>query len=101
MPFKYGNKITFENIENYFSKYFLYSGDNIYPSSTIYPCKKTDYKYIVYKYKVYQIIQQWQKVSANNYATTSELRDLGIYYYQAIPIDKWGLSNFVISYERG
>ena len=56
-----GNQITFENIKNYFSKYFLYSGNNIYPSSTLYPCKKTDYKYVIFKYKVYQIMGNWQK----------------------------------------
>lgn len=84
------NKITFENIENYFSKYFLYSGDNIYPSTSLYPCKKTDYKYVIFKYRVYTT-----PIIGNDLTPTE------IYYYQAIPIDKWGLSNFVISYERG
>lgn len=84
------NQIAFKNIENYFSKYFLYSGNSIYPSTLLYPCKKTDYKYVIFKYKVYTT-----PIIGNDLTPTE------IYYYQAISIDKWGLSNFVISYERG
>lgn len=55
------NKIVFDQIENYFSKYYLHPSNNVYPSSSLYPCKKTDYKYIVFKYKVFQIMGDYQK----------------------------------------
>ena len=67
----------------------------LYPSPRLYPVK-TNYKYIVLKYKVWQDVHSG---TYNNLIVTNT--DTGYYYYQAFPIDKFGKSNIKIRYERG
>lgn len=91
-----GMELTVEGIENYLTKgSLLYPNSNLYPSSTLYPAKN-NYKYLIFKYKVYQ------EVHLGSYNDIiSESRDTGYYYHQAIPITKFGKSDFKIKYERG
>lgn len=82
----------------------LYPSNSICPSSNLYPIK-SNYKYVIFKYKVYQELDK---------AVYTEITDTGVsffyegtqtdtksYYHQAIPINKFGESNFKIKYERG
>lgn len=88
-------EITIKNLENYLSKKSIFTGKDLYPSIGLYPIK-SNYKYIILKYKV------WQMVHGGTYENiTSTPTDTGYYYYQAIPINKFGKSNIKIKYERG
>ena len=90
------NEITITGLENYLSTDSpLFSSKDIYASDDLYPVK-TDYKYIIFKYKV------WQNVHSkiNNEIVTT-YTDTGYYYYQSIPINKYGKTNLKIKYERG
>ena len=85
------NKVAREGIENYFSEEnelypssFLQAGTNIYPLTS-------KYKYLILKYKI------WQDVWNDNEYTTI---DTGLYYHQAIELNKHGLMNIKIKYER-
>lgn len=82
------NELIIKGIENYLSSdSSLFSDENLYPASTLYPLK-TNYKYVIFKYKIYKM----------NYRKAT---DTGHYYYQAIPLDKFGKMNLKIKYERG
>lgn len=91
-----GTELEIQGIENYLSNDdLIFPHNNIYPNSTIYPIK-SNYKYVILKYKV------WQLVHSGTYDNTIETpTDTGYYYNQAIPIDKFGKSNIKIKYERG
>ena len=91
-----GTELEIDGIENYMAKDdLIFSHNKIYPSSSIYPIK-SNYKYVILKYKV------WQLVHSGTYDNTIETpTDTGYFYYQAIPIDKFGKSNIKIKYERG
>lgn len=89
-------ELNIKGIENYLSTDNpLFCGKNIYCSNVLYPIK-TNYKYIILKYKIYQRIH-----SGTFDNITSKIVDTGYYYYQAVPIEKFGKSNLKIKYERG
>lgn len=89
-------EITIKGIENYLNLGNpIFSNESLYPGNSIYPIK-TNYKYIILKYKV------WQQVHSgdfDNVITTTT--DTGCFYYMAIPINKFGKSDLTIKYERG
>lgn len=91
-----GTELNINGLENYLSKDSpLFSSNDLYPSSNLYPIK-SNYKYIIFKYKV------WQMVHSGTYDDiVATPADTSYYYYQAIPIDKFGKSNLKIKYERG
>lgn len=90
-----GNELKINDIENYFSTDNpLFSNKAIYPSTNLYPVK-SNYKYVIFKYKVWQLVHSG---TFDNVILTT--KDTGYFYYQAIPIDKFGKSNFKIKYER-
>ena len=91
-----GTELKINGLENYLTTDSpLFPSNDIYPSSDIYPIK-SNYKYIIFKYKVWQIVH-----SGTYYDTVATPTDTGYFYYQAIPIDKFGKSNLKIKYERG
>lgn len=92
-------KLSIQGINNNFETE-LYSNFSIYPSSNLYPVK-SNYKYIIFKYKVYQEIEKGVYGEDNTLDFEYIQTDTKSYYYQAIPIDKFGESNFIIKYERG
>ena len=82
------NELIIKGIENYLATdSSLFGNEYLFPISDLYPVK-TNYKYIIFKYKIYQI----------NYAKSTDTK---YYYYQAIQIDKFGKMNLKIKYERG
>lgn len=91
-----GTELNITGLENYLATDNpLFPSNNIYPGANLYPIK-TNYKYVIFKYKV------WQNVNTgeyNNVITTPT--DTGYYYYQAVPIDKFGDLDLKIKYERG
>ena len=91
-----GTELSIEGIENYLSnEKLLYPNFNLYPSSSLYPIK-TNYKYIIIKYKV------WQNILSGTYENpVYTMTDTGYFYHQALPIDKFGNLNLKIKYERG
>lgn len=78
----------------------LHPHNSIYPSSNLYPIK-SNYKYVILKYKVYQEIEKGVYGEDNTLDFEYIQTDTKSYYYQAIPIDKFGETNFKIKYERG
>lgn len=100
-----GTELSIQSINNdYNFEKELHSHNSIYPASNLYPIK-SNYKYVIFKYKVYQELDK---------AVYTEITDTGVsffyegtqtdtksYYHQAIPINKFGESNFKIKYERG
>lgn len=91
-----GTELEIEGIENYLSnEKLLYPNSNLYPSSSLYPVK-SNYKYIIIKYKV------WQNILSGTYENpVRTMTDTGYFYYQAVPINKFGKLNLKIKYERG
>lgn len=91
-----GTELNINGIENYLSvESPLFPSTKIYPCSNLYPIK-SNYKYMILKYKV------WQMVHSGTYDNViATPTDTGYFYYQAIPIDKFGKSNLKIKYERG
>lgn len=93
---KDNTEIIIKGLENYFtSTSLLFASKNLYASSSVYPIK-SNYKYIILKYKIYEY-----PTSVGTYYDWIPYTDTGYYYYQAIPIDKFGKSNIKIKYERG
>jgi len=91
-----GTELNIKGIENYLSiDSPLFCSEDIYASTNLY-ATKSKYKYVILKYKVYQ--QVYTGDFANVISTPT---DTGYYYYQAIPIDKFGKMNLKIKYERG
>ena len=89
-------ELNIKGLENYLViDNSLFPSNEIYPSTGLYPIK-TNYKYIILKYKVWQIVY-----SGPDDNVTETLTDTGYYYYQAIPIDKFGELDLKIKYERG
>lgn len=77
-----GTELNINGLENYLST-----------DSTL---LKSNYKYVILKYKVWQIVHSGDY---NNVISTTT--DTGYYYYQVIPTDKFGKINLKIKYERG
>ena len=85
------NEIKIEGLENYLSNEEpLYPSISLYPSTNLYP-RKSKYKYLILKYKI------WQDIWNDNEYTTV---DTGLYYHQAVELNKHGLTNLKIKYER-
>lgn len=91
-----GTEILIKGIENYLNhEESIFPSENLYSGSNLYP-RKSNYKYVIFKYKVWQIVH-----SGTYDDITSTPTDTGYYYYQAIPINKFGKNNLKIKYERG
>lgn len=89
-------EIKINGLKNYLSTdSSIFPSSDIYPGLNVYPIK-SNYKYIIFKYKIWQIVHSG---TFDNILETST--DTGYYYYQAIPINKFGKSNLTIKYERG
>lgn len=90
------NELKIKGIENYLSTdSSLFCGENVFPQTGLYPTK-TNYKYVIFKYKVYQQVH-----SGTYEQVTEQSVDTGYFYHEAIPINKFGKSDFKITYERG
>ena len=91
-----GAELTIKDLKNYISKNNLnFPSSDMYSDVNIYPLKN-NYKYIVFKYKI------WQRVHSGSFDNVKSVTtDTGYYYYQAIPIDKFGKSDLKIKYTRG
>lgn len=89
-------ELNIKGIENYLdTDNPLFCSEDIYASTNLYAIK-SKYKYVILKYKV------WQEVHSGTIDNViSTPTDTGYYYYQAIPIDKFGKMNLKIKYERG
>ncbi len=92
------NELSFDSIENYYNENNLYTSDALY-SGEIYP-ERENYKYIVFKYKVYQEIIYVEKNENGEYEEYYSVTDTGAYYLQSIEIKKYGVTNLKIKYER-
>lgn len=96
-----GTELSIQSINNDFNfEKELHPNNLIYPSANLYPIK-SNYKYVIFKYKVYQEIEKGVYDEDNNLNFEYIQTDTKSYYYQAIPIDKFGETNFKIKYERG
>lgn len=90
------NELNLKGIENYISTDgSLFPSGDIYPSVSVFPVK-TNYKYVIFKYKIWQLVH-----SDTHDNVAAKPTDTRLYYYQAIPIDKFGKMNLKIKYERG
>lgn len=97
-----GTSINLNGIENKLSDYLRYANSGIYPNSSIYPLK-ANYKYIIYKYKLFQEIYTRNP----DYVEGGEepefigtWTDTGVYYLQSLPLNKVGNIDLTIKYER-
>lgn len=91
-----GKELIIKGLENYCSNNCpSFPTNEIYPSADIYPLK-SNYKYIIFKYKIYEY-----PTNIEFYYDWIPYTDTGYFYCQAIPIDKFGKSNIKIKYERG
>lgn len=96
-----GTELSIQSINNDFNfEKELHPNNLIYPSANLYPIK-SNYKYVIFKYKVYQEIEKGVYDEDNNLNFEYIQTDTKSYYYQTIPIDKFGETNFKIKYERG
>lgn len=91
-----GTELKINDLKNYMSANNLkYPSNDVFANDNMYPLK-TNYKYIIFKYKV------WQRVHSGSFDNIKSVAtDTGYYYYQAIPIKKFGKINLRIRYERG
>ncbi len=93
---KNDTEIIIKKLRNYFANnHLVFASKNLYACSSVYPIK-SNYKFIIFKYKIYEY-----PLSLGAYYDWIPYEDTGYYYYQAIPIDKFGRSNIKIKYERG
>lgn len=97
------NELKIEGLENYLpNSKSLYPSINLYPRQGLYP-QKSKYKYAIFKYKVWQENLEWTFTDTEN-GTNAESEivniDTGYYYHQAIELNKHGLTNLKIKYER-
>ena len=89
------NEINIIGLKNYFENDMaIYLNNTVYLKDSLHPIK-SNYKYIIFKYFVYQA--QYTDKSTES---TDDF-DTDCFYYQAIPIDKFGKINLKIKYERG
>lgn len=89
------SELIISDVTEEFTKYLYYTNSNMYPNNLLYPTKE-NYKYAIFKYKV------WQNILSGTYENpVNAMTDTGFYYLQSIPLDKFGKLNFKIQYERG
>lgn len=93
------NKLKIINIENKYLGSLIYPNINIFPSLNLYPLQEK-FKYIVYKYKLFQDYILYYDVTEDNWVR--EDRDTGLYYLQAKEIDLPENKNvdLILSYDR-
>jgi len=73
----------------------IYPELNLYPSLGNYPLKN-NYKYVILKYKI------WQMVHSGTYEEViSTPTDTGLFYYEALPLNKIGNLRLFLNYEGG
>lgn len=93
------NKLKIINIENKYLGSLIYPNINIFPSLNLYPVQEK-FKYIVYKYKLFQDYILYYDTVGDNWVR--EDRDTGLYYLQAkeieLPINK--NVDLILSYDR-
>ena len=96
-----GTSISLSGLENVLSNELIFPNE-IYPSNSIYPLK-ANYKYVIYKYKLFQEIYSRNP----NYVEggdepryISTWTDTGAYYYQSMPLNLEGNIDLRIKYER-
>ena len=88
------NEIDIIGLENYFNNNIpVYLNNMLYAGNELYPIK-TNYKYVIFKYLVYQ-----QEYIDESTELTDDF-DTDCFYYQTIPINKFGKTNLKIKYER-
>ena len=93
------NKLKIINIENKYLGSLIYPNINIFPSLNLYPLQEK-FKYIVYKYKLFQDYILYYDVTEDNWVR--EDRDTRLYYLQAKEIDLPENKNvdLVLQYDR-
>lgn len=87
-------EIQINDIENYLSKYSIFPSKNVFCGTFLQPLKSS-YKYIIFKYKVFQEV-----LSGTFENRIYTITDTGVYYYEAIPLFLNGKLNLKIKYER-
>lgn len=93
------NELLIEGLKNFLSKDILYPSNFLYPGMSIYPMK-SNYKYLIFKYKVWQEFIDWSKNKDENYISETIFKDTGYCYHQLIPLNEYGNLNIKIKYER-
>lgn len=93
------NKLKIINIENKYLGSLIYPNINIFPSLNLYPLQEK-FKYIVYKYKLFQDYILYYDIVEDNWIR--EDRDTGLYYLQAKEIDLPKNKNIdlILTYDR-
>ena len=93
------NKLKIINIENKYLGRLIYPHINVFPSLNLYPLQEK-FKYIVYKYKLFQDYILYYDVIEDNWVR--EDRDTGLYYLQAkeINLSKNKNVDLILSYDR-
>lgn len=97
-----GTSISINGLENTLSDYLIYPNPEIHPNSLIYPLK-ANYKYIVYKYKIYQTIYTRNPAyieGGDEPEFIGTWTDTGVYYLQSVPLSEVGNIDLTIKYER-
>lgn len=97
-----GTSISLSGLENVLSNDLIYPNEQLHPSNSIYPLK-ANYKYVIYKYKLFQEIYS-RNPSYVEGGDEDEFimtwTDTGAYYYQAMPLNLEGNIDLKIKYER-
>lgn len=96
-----GTSISLSGLENVLSNELIFPNE-IYPSNSIYPLK-ANYKYVIYKYKLFQEIYSRNPSyveGGDEDEFISTWTDTGVYYYQSMPLNLEGNLDLKIKYER-
>lgn len=94
------NELKIEGLENYLtSNKSLYPSINLYPEQGLYP-RRSKYKYVIFKYKIWQENYDWSFGDDADALYEEKIIDTNCYYHQAIELNKHGLTNLKIKYER-
>lgn len=96
-----GTSISLSGLENVLSNELIFPNE-IYPSNSIYPLK-ANYKYVIYKYKLFQEIYSRNPSyveGGDEDEFISTWTDTGAYYYQSMPLNLEGNIDLRIKYER-
>lgn len=97
-----GTSISLSGLENILSNELIYPNEQLHPSNSIYPLK-ANYKYVIYKYKLFQEIYSRNSSyveGGDEPIYISEWTDTGAYYYQSMPLNLEGNIDLRIKYER-
>lgn len=97
-----GTSISLSGLENVLSNDLIYPNEQLQPSNSIYPLK-ANYKYVIYKYKLFQEIYSRNPSyveGGDEDEFISTWTDTGAYYYQSMPLNLEGNIDLRIKYER-